>query len=496
MQDEYAATYAKYKITPPLPTFREFCFPTNYVVQKPQAFLGDFVKHEEPRATLIVHKIGAGKTCAAIQIMARFRAGRPLIIMPASLIPGFYAELRTPCSPHPYLTVARRKALAAGGMSARVARREMKEEIDKDYEILSYSAFLNRTGPTPSIIVVDEVQEVLGGGSIYRGLLQFIQTRQMPIVLMSATPITDNVSEELPRLAALMRIDATTPEEFAAALQSRKAAVSYYRGAPPYTFPKVERRHVNCHFSNFQREAYLSAVNRENTPDSFYSQTRQRANAVVPYGDISALTPYQLSTGLAKYSAKFAEWLRRVSKGGLHFTFCEYTGVGGIALITRILKQAGWKNYFSHGAGKNRYVKWTGDQTARQKDKIRELFNSPENDGAKIIKLIIGSAAMKTGVSLMRVGSVHILEMHWNKSYIEQVEGRCVRYCSAKTLPREKRKVKIYYYIGWAAPVCAAPTPADSIDLYILQRAEEKQVAIDAFIDVVKKNAVDRWLFQ
>lgn len=499
MQQEYSKKYKSYKLSPPFPTFREFCFPKQYSIQKPQAFIGAVMRPEEKIPSLLVlHKAGAGKTCAAIQVLNKYRGGRvrPVIAMPSSLIPGFYAELRSPCSEHPYLTVERRRQLAAGGAAARAAKREMREEIDAAIEILSFNGLAKREGPVPEICIIDEVQEVLGGGSLYRDISRVLEEfRGTKKILMSATPITDDVAAELPRLCALLGFEGNNLEDFANALQNGKAAVSYYRGAPPYTFPKVLRRHINVEFSAYQREKYLlSVLKEEKTPDCFYSQTRQRANAVVPNG-VSAMTSYQLGTGLARYSAKFAEWIRRVSKGGLHFTFCEYTGNGGIALLTRILKEAGWKNYFSHGAGPLRYVKWTGEQTAAQKDKIREVFNDPSNDSARVIKLIIGSSAMKTGVSLLRVRAMHILEMHWNMSYLEQVEGRCVRYCSAKSLPREKREVKIYYYLGWTGKD-RTPTPQNSIDAYMLSRAEEKQVAINEFVAVAKKYAIDRGLFQ
>ena len=55
------------------PPFEEFCFPKSYAVQLQQAFLGEFMSPAAARdrsgdSILVFHRIGAGKTCAAIQL--------------------------------------------------------------------------------------------------------------------------------------------------------------------------------------------------------------------------------------------------------------------------------------------------------------------------------------------------------------------------------------------------------------------------------------------
>lgn len=516
-QKEILKEYRSLLIKKPLPTFRQICFPEKYTLQNPQKFVGKLMAPGmKTYSLLIFHKIGAGKSCAAIQICTRWIGrGRPLVVLPASLVPGFKNELRTPCSDKPYLTLAERAEMAAlSPSSARYKQilRASDERIAADITIMSYNKFVTSPPDYPPVIIVDEVQNIMSAdisARYYNALRDYIVAAPptMRVVLMSATPIFDSPRQLAP-LLTLMRFPETHPQspaELKAALAAAlpTIAISYFGGAPAYTFPAVKRKFIHCKFSRYQAGHYLAAAEHEmgREDDFFYTKSRQRSNIVYPNGaspteGYAAITRAQLTTSLPVYSAKFSQWLARVNRPGLHFTFCEYSGASGIKIMCKILRADGWKNYFKDGPGKRRYAVWTGDQTPAQKAEMRAVFNHEDNDGAGAIKLLIGSAAMKEGVSLMRVRHAHIISPYWNQSYMWQVEGRCVRYCSAKSLPREKRKVTINYYIGETVDATSAPDPLKSVDWYILKRAGEKQAAIDEYTRVMKEQAIDRLLFQ
>jgi SNF2 family DNA or RNA helicase len=96
---------------------------------------------------------------------------------------------------------------------------------------------------------------------------------------------------------------------------------------------------------------------------------------------------------------------------------------------------------------------------------------------------------MKEGVSLLRVNSVHILEPYWNTSRLDQVIGRAVRFCSHKDVDKDKRIVKIYLYLA------CSPKNESTVDQHIYKMALEKESLINKFYDILKKNAVDYYLF-
>ena len=77
-------------------------------------------------------------------------------------------------------------------------------------------------------------------------------------------------------------------------------------------------------------------------------------------------------------------------------------------------------------------------------------------------------------------------------SRLDQVIGRAVRFCSHKDLPRDERNVSIYIYLT----IDKSKTNPISIDQQILSIALRKQILINEFETVLKKSAIDYYLFQ
>jgi len=128
----------------------------------------------------------------------------------------------------------------------------------------------------------------------------------------------------------------------------------------------------------------------------------------------------------------------------------------------------------------------------KEKQLIRDVFNSHENDDGSQIQVVIGSSAIKEGVSLLRVRTVHLLETYWNLSHIDQIMGRAIRYCSHKTLPASDRSVIVYIYAAVTGTVSKEPVPEESIDLYMLNIAEKKRDDIEPYMEALADIAVDR----
>ena len=99
------------------------------------------------------------------------------------------------------------------------------------------------------------------------------------------------------------------------------------------------------------------------------------------------------------------------------------------------------------------------------KKEIKDIFNDENNVTGDNLKIILGSPAMKEGISLLRIEQIHILEPYWNWSRLEQIIGRGVRFCSHKDLVRNDRYVDIFIYIA------VHPKEDMTIDKYILEMA-------------------------
>jgi Helicase conserved C-terminal domain len=292
--------------------------------------------------------------------------------------------------------------------------------------------------------------------------------------------------------------------------------ISYFAGAPDYTYPEVHMKIRKCKMSRHQTQWYRATVEAEmkatgdvrlrEISDSFYIKSRQRSNIVYPLGltgqsGLDALTPAMIRDNLEVYSTKYATLIKKLARGGLSFIYTGFTGAGGIAALVKCLLAVGYVDYYDqydskgHKRKGRRFVIWSGEQTAREKDEIRAVFNSSENDNGSQIQIVIGSPAIKEGVSLLRVRSVHLIEPYWNKSRIEQIFGRAVRYCSHKSLPRDERSVTIYIYVAIATGPEEKKSPLISIDNYMLDCAARKTKEMEPYISQMIDIAVDRGLW-
>ena len=192
-----------------------------------------------------------------------------------------------------------------------------------------------------------------------------------------------------------------------------------------------------------------------------------------------------------RYSAKFPALIKKLCRGGLSFVYSAFTNKYGIEMIVFLLEREGYKNFERDGPGKKRYAIWSGDQSQDKKRKIKKIFNSEENDDCSQIQIIIGSPAIKEGVSLFRVRYVHILEMYWNYSRLEQIYGRAVRYCSHKTLKPAERNVQIIYYHSYN-PLVKRDNEnyLYSIDAYMMYLAEKKKDENKQFNQLLKSVSI------
>jgi hypothetical protein len=520
--------------------YSEFCYPRKFKVQPQQQLAGDYMRPSNishgSDSLLVIHKIGAGKTCLSIQIGLKWlKKGKPLYVMPASLIPGFRGELRSPCAGNTYLTAEERAELqqltpGSPEHSSIIAKSDAR--INRDFTIMSYNKFAELAGKNMSkldapILIVDELQNInTPGGKYYGAVKKWTERFTSPIVLMSATPLFDS-TDEIHGIATLMRIEppdggkwggisdrgglnVITPDDIKKLFAGK---VSYFEGAPDYTFPDVMVKVKKCPMSQHQAKWYHATVEAEmkksgdirlrEVADSFYIKSRQRSNVVYPKGltgqtGLNLLTDGIIRSSLDTYSAKYAVLTRKLLRShgpeSLSFVYTGFTGAGGIAALTKCLRAVGYKNYLTDGPGKRRYVVWSGEETLREKAIIKDVFNSPANDDASQIQVVIGSSAIKEGVSLMRVRTVHVLETYWNHSRLDQIIGRAVRYCSHKSLPARDRSVLVYIYASTAGKLSKLPTPMESIDLYMLDIADKKRDDIEPYMEAFATVAIDKFV--
>ena len=539
--DKIVKVYEDYKIPKSNLSAESYCKPKKFKLQPPQKFVASYINPKTPyKSLLIYHRIGAGKTCAAIQIAEVWKKQREIVfVLPASLQGNFRNELRSQCAGDAYITEKERKKLEKLKPTDREYNEIIKtsnKRIDKYYSIYSYNKFIenvknNKISIDGKVLIIDEIQNMVSeAGSYYVNLYNFVHKSKDPrIILLSATPMFDKPVEfaltmNLLKLPVNLPIGNDFKRTFMNVTEHKNGRitiaaknmdlfksmitgfVSFFEGAPPQTFPTMKVKYVECVMSDFQYKAYKKVSKHEikeplqmdedivdvsELPNNFYIGTRYVSNIVFPNkktgtAGISSLTNEKILKELEKYSCKFAKIMCSIrnSKGKI-FIYSNFKQYAGIKSLTKILEAYGYTNYRKHGPGRKRFAIWSGDETVEVKDQIRSVFNSEENIYGKNLKIILGSPSIKEGVSLKAVRYVHVIEPYWNIARIDQVIGRASRFCSHINLPEEERNVKVYIYLA------THPDIEMSVDKFIKKLSDSKNKLIKVFEKSIKEAAVD-----
>jgi len=540
-QKKIKKIYNKFIINKNL-SFKEICFPKKFIYQAPQLFVAEYVNPNTPyKGLLLYHKIGAGKTCAAINIAEKWKNKLQIIfVCPASLINNVYYELRSKCTGYEYMTDEERARLMLynpGSSEYKNIIDKVNNKINKYYKILSYNNFVNlslsnKINLNNHLLIIDEVHNIVSEtGLFYNTFLKEINNsgKNLRIVLMSATPMFDKPIEialtinllkpniKIPinptfNLTFLKQISSSTNDNYTYELKNANKLkklltgyISYYKGAPNYVFPQKIIKIVKCKMSNYQYSCYKAIEDIEGTikigdilklPNNFYIGSRMISNIAFPKKLINkegydAFNNKCLREDLNIYSIKFYKILKNIKKcNGTCFVYSNFKDYGGILTFIKVLEYNGYKNFNINGPGKNRFAIWTSDIDNTIKEYTKNIFNAKDNYNGSSIKIILGSPSIKEGVSLLRVKQVHIMEPYWNISRLNQVMGRAVRFCSHRDLSIKDREVTIYIYVA------TSNNNNLMIDMHILNIAKSKDKLIKQFEQVIKDSAIDYYLFQ
>ena len=488
---------------------------------------------------LVFHQIGAGKTCAAISVAEKLKNKlKIIVVVPASLIGNFMDELRSPCPNYNYITPSEQTKLSTLKIDDPEYYEIIKnseKRIKKFYTIYSYHKFVdlaqnNKIKLKNTLLIIDEIQNMVSlTGTFYQTLKDLIDNsdNSLRILILSATPMFDRPSEigltlNLLKPKIKFPIGNDFNQKFLLKkeinynvinmtnfINLSKGLVSYYRGAPPYTYPNQIFKVVKCQMSDFQFKSYLTALSSEgeyikgafknvdilNLPLNFSLGTRMVSNIAFPNKCIGEIgfndfkDNYLMFQNISNFSIKFYKILKKIKKSeGPTFVYSNFKDFGGLRSFIKFIEYQGYKNYKIHGEGPNRYSVWTGDESQRMKEEIKKIFNKKENKDGSKIKIMLGSPSVKEGVSFKRVRQVHILEPYWNMSRILQIIGRAIRFCSHSDIIKIDRNVEVFLYL-------AIRKGEETIDQHIWEIAKEKDKIIQIFETALKENAVDCELF-
>lgn len=535
--------FKKYKLPPSKESMKQICMPKKFKLQPSQKFLAEYFSTRYVNTGILVyHKIGAGKTCTAINIAEKLKKKyNIMVVLPAALIGNFRNELRSECAGDTYLSKKERNELKKLKPQDDKFKKILKTSdklIDKFYTIYSYHKFValakeNKIKLNDTLLIIDEVQNMISmTGTFYKNLKKSIDSaKNIKIVLLSATPMFDKPVEIALTLNLLkpkkplpigndfnkkfLKIKnnngniSYSPKNIRTFKNMIKGLVSYYRGAPPNAFPEENFKIVKCKMEDFQFKSYQTTLSDEDNfkrgsfrnvdilklPNNFFIGPRMISNFAFPNksfnktGYDSLTKEHLMLSNIKTYSNKFYKMLKKIKKSeGPVFVYSNFKEYGGLKTFALFLEAHGYKNYLDHGEGKKRFAVWSGDYKHEIKEEIKYIYNLKENTNGGMIKIMLGSPSIKEGVSLLRTQQVHIMEPYWNISRMLQIIGRAIRFCSHKDVKRDRRIVDVFLYLS---------TYPDhfTIDSYIWELAKSKDKLINKFETALKEMAIDCELF-
>ena len=537
--------YAKYKIPNEKKTLKQICFPTKFQLQLPQLFLADFINPKTPyRGVLVYHKIGSGKTCNVIRIAESFRKEltKVIVALPASLDNNFRNELRSQCAGNNYLTEVERLTLSKVHPSDEAYKaiiRKSDERINKYYTIYSYDIFVkllkqNKLNLDDSLLIVDEVHNMVSEtGTRYEEFYNAVHSAEnLRLVILTATPIYDQPQEIALTMNLLLPEDKQMPtgKDFINEYMDIKYTkngpiyhvknmdlfkeeirgyISYFKGAPSYSYPRSELFFVKTRMSDKQYKLYKKIVSAESRitavkdyvneeiSNSFFIGTRAVSNIVFPNNKIGmkgfeSMTDDDYTiTRMRELSPKFVKILRKIKKcEGTVLVYSNFKEYAGLKTFAKFLDHQHFKNYATDGPGVRRYGIWSGDEHKLYKEEVKAVFNNKNNVDGSQMKVVLLSPAAKEGISFLRVREIHLIDVYWNFSRMNQIIGRAIRFCSHKDVPYEKQLVDVYIYLA------THPDIKISIDEYILKMALNKELINKQFESALKESAIDCSLFK
>ena len=456
-----------------------------------------------------------------------------LVATPASLIGNFKKELVSYCPKDKYITESEKKIIEKvkiGSPQYLEVIKKCEKRISKHYNIISHHRFVKdslqkKIKLKNTVLIIDEVQNIVSEkGIFYKQFFKEIKkvSDNLILILMSATPMFDKpielgltlnllpikrqipTGEDFNKLFLKKVLDSDKnityiPKNITLLKNLCQGFISYYRGANSITYPKVKTHIINCKFSLFQYQSYLTVMKKEgrfqradilNMPSNFLLGPRMISNIAYPNKRKGASGFKSLDINCIKnikiYSTKFYEILKRIKKSsGTIFIYSNFKEYSGIKAFARCLEYSGYSNYLSSGPGKKRFAVFSGDIPLIKRNLFIKEFNQYSNRNGDQIKIILGTPAIKEGISLLRVEQLHIIEYYWNFSRMAQIIGRAIRYCSHRDMPKYRQKVDLFVYYT------SHPQEDETIEEYIINLVKKKKDIIDNFEHLLKEVSID-----
>jgi hypothetical protein len=365
-------------------------------------------------------------------------------------------------------------------------------------------------------VIVDEAHYMRKEKRLYQALMKVIVScRLSTLFLLTATPMIESADEICPLINLMLAVERVSPARYLTheivnayltyedrlaeemLRQSFRGRISYVRGLDPRSFPQridcgirifptLPEHYVwPCYMEGPQLDAYLNAFMQEFDPNGeagqrndLWSKTREIARCYTHKDMGRWIVVPTKKTKRWKGNEKCQDWkyarMRGLSTKMRHMyeiiTENNKRKQTGPALIYSSNIETGVKRhelFFNC----NSFYPWIEGQNAhpfrthvdisgdvgfcRAKDAIKVL-KSDRNYLGEMLKIVIASPKIRTGVTLRHFSTLFLDEVDWTVGDREQIVGRLIRHGSHEHSSDPYCNKSVHVYV-----LCSRMRPAD-----------------------------------
>lgn len=491
-----------------------------------QIFLRNFISKTTPyNNVLLYHKTGTGKTLTSLNIALSFlnQNGKVVVsVKNATLKTNFISQAKS------------------------FFNEDFKTLKLHKIEFVSHTnLFKQQKGRFNNyLIIIDEIHNLLNN-KFYDKLMELKHHNvNIKLVLLSATPVFDNVKEIFELVNLLSDSPDAGPASYSQLFKDKLIKdPSSYKNNPNFFlrhnvyfltnkgkeylrnklsgkvsyvdidndsshYPKqiikgskfFTDKLILCKMSKTQDKLYTESLN--DTKDTLFKEPsymsilgvdsfkkhftliNNRYNLFEPKGKfLTGLNNIKAVSG--KLYELLKNILKLINKPGTIYIYSNYVNNSGVNVIKSLLIANGFSLFSTKGNSQFKFAFFENNFTQDQKDSILNVFNSKANKNGDLIKIFIGSPATSEGVNFKNIRQLHILDPHWNYSKLDQIIGRAIRFNSHEFLDKKYRNVEIYKYAS------VSKLGKFSIDLFKYELSLEKDHAIKEVEYILKNLAID-----
>lgn len=419
------------------------------------------------RGLLLYHSTGAGKTLTALYAMYQF-PNDIIIVGPKSSKKTFVDNIS--------------RAELDGSRAVFYTYAKIKKILEENITL-----FKNK------LVIVDEAHQIRNA-NMYNLYIASALQLAFKVILLSATPVI-NYMNDLSVLVNIVKGEDVLPTDrklFAQMFYDEeemklvnenilferiKNTISYYKIDDTENYPSSTTHYMEVTMNWQQIDEYIYYLKKIIYEDENIVSNIDVLN--LDYGLIPKKkrnfflnVTRQLSNTLKNSpdSPKIKEIFQKIKGGPYPIVVYSNFLKNGIYTLAVLLEQ-----------NKISYQMITGFVTSEKLNLIVNNYNKG------MYQVLLLSSAGSESLDLKNTRQIHIMELHWNESRIQQVIGRTIRFGSHALLPPNERHVDIYYWISVFPPHIRNMTA----DQYLLQISKKKrtlweryqQIIIDASIE-------------